>query len=781
MASSRRTFDTDSITLRTVYAKNGNNTNIPALRALTADGSGGTTWRIPSSFGTVPSFNQIITDAGTFTADLSYNIFRLTSGEGIGMTSGPPGSNQTYLYSKAFGQIDVSGADSLYSYSNGVLRKSFQIAATNGLQLRSDPQRNILYIDGPLTTTISSGYYAYNKFLVVPTISTFTSNIPTSLGNFLIANSPSSQITLAGIGDVLLSSFYSTNTVFFQVSSYSAKEFLTLSSIVNGFNSTVNSTLNNVYVTKSDFSTGTTSVSTVSYSNASSVTSTIYGISSFFVTQFNTLTGLINARALIVQLNSNVANFQTSISSFSTNYIDLTQYISSTQGLPNQVSSIITINNVSSIYLFGGTLYNFSTGSILYDQSDVSTISTATGASISTTSNALTNQIIGSYRSTTSTVDSLGTLGYVSTASLFSTIVGLGTFGYVSSLSLVSTVNGLGTVGYISTSYLNDVLASTTQGVNDNFGSFGYISSLTLQSSLQSTSKGIIDNLGSFNYISTQSFDSTLQSTVQGITDYLGFYGYVSTQGVNTILTSTILGLGTLGYTSTQTLNEVLISSTDAFNSNIANIYISTLSLVSTTEGLGTFGYISTASLLSTTSSLINILSTGSKTSIRSSILYNGSNGTFETSAIPGEYSMFFRTVADLSLAPFSSFITANSQITLDLNQNILFPQADSNGIGNIKYISTYILCGFLPMPDATFYDPIILQFSNLSNTYMKNITIPLDTAFVQGSYTSTLDVRHLISAAFYIEDSTSDSGFINSTITVSNSLRNSIFVTILN
>ena len=785
MASSRRTFDTDSITLRTVYAKNGNNTNIPALRALTADGSGGTYWRIPSSFGTTPSFNQIITDAGTFTADLSYNIFRFTSGEGIGMSAGPVGSNQTYLYSKAFGQVDVSGADSLYSFSNTTLRKSFQLAATNGLQLRSDPQRNILYIDGPLTTTISSGYYGFNKIFVVPTISTFTSNIPPSLGNYLFANSPSAQLTFAGIGDVLLSTFASTNTIYFTVSSYSAQEFLTLSSIVNGFNSTVNSTLSNLYVTKSDFSTGTGSVSTTSFSNASSVTSTIYGISSFFVTQFNILTGLINARATIAQLNSNVTTFQTSISSFSTNYIDLTQYLSSTQGLPNQVSSIITINNVSSIFLFGGTIYNFSTGSIVYDQSDVSTISTATGASISTTSNSLFNQVIGTYQSTTSTVENLGTIGYVSTASLVSSIRGLGTFGYVSSLSLVSTIDGLGTFGYISTSFLNNALASTTKGVNDNFGSLGYISALTLQSSLQSTTKGVIDSLGSLGYISTPSLNSTLQSTVQGITNYLGSFGYVSTQTMNSTLTSTILGLGTLGYVSTATLNAVLISTTNAFNLNSGDLYVSTASLTSTTQGLGTYGYISVASLVSTTSSLINVLSTGSSRfiSIRSSILNLGSNGTFQTSVFPGFPHMFFDT-SQIEMTNFSSYITTSSRISIDVNQNILFPVSKgstSNGVGTIRYVSSYVQASASIFSNTTISDPIILLFSNLSNAYVKNLTFPLNTNDVITSYNSTLKIRYYVSSAIYIAGGANTAGFESSTITVSNSLTNSIFVTILN
>lgn len=776
MASSRRTFDTDSITLRTVYAKNGDNTNIPALRALTADGSGGTYWRIPSSFGTNPSFNQVITDAGTFTADLSYNVFRLISGEGIGMSAGLPGSNQTYLYAKAFGQVDVSGADSLYSYSNSVLTPSFKLATTNGLQLRSDPQRNTIFVDGPLTTTISSGYYGFNRFLVVPTISTITSNIPESLGNFLIANSPSTQITFAGLNDVILSSFYSTNTVYFTVSSYTASEFLAISTIANSLNSSITSSLNNQYVLKTDFSTGTGSVSTISYSNASSVTSTIYGISSFFVTQFNTLTGLINARVLISQFNDEVNNFETALSSFSTNYISQDQYLSSTQALGNQVSSIITISSISSLYFFGGTFYNFSTGSLVYDQSDVSTLSTATGASISTTSNALTNRLIGTYVSTTSTVNNLGAIGYVSSLSLASTMRGLGTLGYVSSLSLASTVTGLGTIGYFSTSFLNNTITSTSRGINDSFGSLGYISSLSLQSTIQSTSKGLTDYLGSYGYISTPSLNSTLQSTVNGVNGYLGSFGYISSQSLASSLRSTVTGLGTVNYVSTSALDSVLRSTFQGF---LTLPFISTASLTSTTIGLGTFGYISSISLVSSVSSLLRIISTSLSTpSIKSSILYQGVNGNICT--VQDNYDLFFST-SFINLGAFSSYITPASRISLDVNENIIFSGCAVAAIGGLSYISSLIKCDDFPMSNTLIQDPIIFQFDTFSNVYFKNLTFPLQNSFVRDTYTSSLTVFHQIPQGVYHGTGNPTKGFASSNVRISNSSTNSIFVTILN
>ena len=150
MASSRRTYDTDFITLRTVYAKNADNSTIPALHALTANGKGGTTWLQPSSFGTNPSFNQIITTGGIYTADLSFNTFRLFAGDGVGMANGPAGSNQTYIYSKAFNQIDVSGGDTLKSFSNDILTSHVKFATGQNsyVKLHTDSDKNTIFIDG---------------------------------------------------------------------------------------------------------------------------------------------------------------------------------------------------------------------------------------------------------------------------------------------------------------------------------------------------------------------------------------------------------------------------------------------------------------------------------------------------------------------------------------------------------------------------------------------------------------------------------------------------------
>ncbi len=52
MSSKRRSYDTDEITLRKIFAKSAtDNRAIGALRVLTADGTGGTYWAVPSTLG----------------------------------------------------------------------------------------------------------------------------------------------------------------------------------------------------------------------------------------------------------------------------------------------------------------------------------------------------------------------------------------------------------------------------------------------------------------------------------------------------------------------------------------------------------------------------------------------------------------------------------------------------------------------------------------------------------------------------------------------------------
>jgi len=780
-ASSRRTTDTDFITLRTVYAKYPDNSTIPALRALTSDGSGGTAWIIPSSFGTNPSFNQIITSGGTYTADLSFNTFQLYAGQGIGMTPGQAGLNQTYIYAKAFDQVKVVGGDTLYAYSNDTLTPSVTFATNknNYIQLATNADTNTLIINGPMTQTISTGYYGFNKFIIVPTVSTIETNLSAYRQQTLFADSQSTQITFAGVNDLILSTNYSTNQVFFSLSSYSASGYLGISGEAFSVYDRLLSTISSGFVTLSNFSTGAIGLSTLSFSNASTVTSTVFGVSSIFGARFITLTGLINARATIAQLNDTTTNFQIALSSFSTNYVSYIDYTSSTKGILNQISTTLFLSSISSVYLYGGKINNFSAGTIFYDQNDVSTLSSATNTRIISTASTLALQNQGNIQSTFSTVLGLGTLGYVSSTQLFSTVTGLGTLGYISSQQLISTVQGLGsigyissqqlqstvqglgTLGYISTSYTNLLLQSTVAGINDNLGSLGYVSSASLASTLQSTTQGITNNLGSLGYISSLSF----QSTTIGLYNTMGQV-YVSTSGLNTILQSSIKGLGTLGYISTPTLDFALTSS---FQEVLRTNLVSTPTLESTVKNLGTTGYISTAAYVSSFNGYLFQVK-----NFRSTIIYAGNTGALNTTGIGGT-DIYFSS-ATMSFDVFSSFVKTTSKVSFDANVNLFFPGTLINFQPAYVPISTFLQYEKLIVPNTTYTD-MHYAVNGFSNVYSKMITMQIDQSFLTTHYTSPYTLAHRVTSN--IDNTISAQGIFSLNCSIYMASTNSLFFTL--
>ena len=209
----KKSYDTDEITLRKVYARTSTNTAVPAMTVLTADGTGGTYWAIPSTLGYNPSFNQIATDAGTFTASLPYNTFTLSQGGGIGFVQGAA-TNQMYIYSKGFNQINTVGGNTLYGFSNNVTTPNLTFAGTNGISLQANPVTNTLTFTGngiPISTTLNS----FQSLKVFPNLSTPTGQI-SSLSGFTVlsANNYSSILTLAGTGQISLTSDYNANAVF---------------------------------------------------------------------------------------------------------------------------------------------------------------------------------------------------------------------------------------------------------------------------------------------------------------------------------------------------------------------------------------------------------------------------------------------------------------------------------------------------------------------------------------------------------------------------------------
>ena len=134
--------------------------------------------------------------------------------------------------------------------------------------------------------------------------------------------------------------------------------------------------------------------------------------------------------------------------------------------------------------------------------------------------------------------------------SLYSTVQGLGSIGYISSLSLQSTIQGLGSIGYISSLSLQ----STIQGL----GSIGYISSLSLQSTVKSFNTNCSSLQGTFSSIGVNCNSPMYRLDVNGDINYTG------SLLKNGATVGTIPGINSLGNVSINSPTPSLIPLTVA-------------------------------------------------------------------------------------------------------------------------------------------------------------------------------------------------------------------------
>jgi len=276
----------------------------------------------------------------------------------------------------------------------------------------------------------------------------------------------------------------------------------------------------------------------------------------------------------------------------STGILDTQQQISVQDDL------IVNQPNLTSTFVGLGTLGIISS----FEAVNSNLLSSSLGlATIYISTQHLQSTIVGlgslSYVSTswlTSTFQGLGPL-YISIPQLTSTVAGLGST-YISTASHISTVQGLGQT-YVSipqlVSTVSDLFSKTTSNHQSTFSQIGllYISS----TSLVSTVTGLSNIGSSNNYILASNFNSTF--TGIGITDLSNS-------------TSTIAGLATVGYISYTQLQSTVSNVFVINQSNVAqtlsslgSLYVSAPSLQSTVAGLGSpaGAYISTVQLVSTT------------------------------------------------------------------------------------------------------------------------------------------------------------------------------------
>jgi hypothetical protein len=274
----------------------------------------------------------------------------------------------------------------------------------------------------------------------------------------------------------------------------------------------------------------------IAYFTRSNLVSTTTGITTGFS---NTLV------ATFTNLNSagyiNETNLTSTVTSLCSNGILPAQFTSTSLGYSNAQSNALRsfIQNAGQIYVSTSGLASTTTG--------------------------LQTSFSNSLRST---VDGLGSAGYISTPQLVSTVEGLGSAGYISSLSLTSTFtslsnsfakaaiilfeNGLGAT-YIST----PALVSTVIGLSNI-----YINTSNLIST--------VNNVGAF-YISAPQ----LTSSITGI-------AVIQSNTTKQILTSTVAGLGQTYLSTLLFQSNITLTSLTAMNTMVGSIaYSNTVNLFS--------------------------------------------------------------------------------------------------------------------------------------------------------------------------------------------------------
>lgn len=301
------------------------------------------------------------------------------------------------------------------------------------------------------------------------------------------------------------------------------------------------------------------------------------------------------------------------------------------------------------------TLFNL-TSNVSSLSSLTSTINIQYQAGLSSLSTVLGLAYISSgiyIENLTSTVEGLGSSDYISSASLTSSLVSttswfLDPSRYVSTGNLVSTtaaflpnvnvlstVEGLGSAGYISSTQM----FSTVQGL----GSAGYISSLEFASTLRSTFQSTVQGLGSAGYISS----SQLLSTVTG----LGSIGYISTG-------SLISTVSSIFSPETYVSTGALVSTAAGLSTNFAAaIFIDNAGNI-TING-GTISFSTAANVVYLSSFLFSSLTYSGNTGTTTAFTYDGSpprSMLFSSATI--QMNAFSNYITPTSLVSFDYYPT---------------------------------------------------------------------------------------------------------------------------
>lgn len=270
--SLQKTIDCDSITLRTIYAKTQDNQNIPLNYTLITDGQGGTVWSTISTAGIATSFRSITVGAKQYSAEQTGYGLGITAGPGIGFLTSAPSSFG--IYATGFQNVQVAGGNRLQSFSN-TLYPTLNVEGTGGISVVANPDTQTLTFRAAGPSAISTGLYSYATFNIYSNVSSIQPSTISSLleATQFTALSPSSSMKFVGLGDILLTTDYTNQGIYFGISSFTSEGYNQLQSTVSTLFSRTLSTVSTLFTDTYTYSTGTSSIRG-SLSNLSSSTKT---------------------------------------------------------------------------------------------------------------------------------------------------------------------------------------------------------------------------------------------------------------------------------------------------------------------------------------------------------------------------------------------------------------------------------------------------------------------------------------------------------------------------
>lgn len=356
-----------------------------------------------------------------------------------------------------------------------------------------------------------------------------------------------------------------------------------------------------------------------------------------------------------------------------------------------------------------------------------------------------------------STVIGLGSTRYISSPQLLSTtiglntqsrstVIGLGATGYISSLSLQSTVNHLSQTGYVSTSMLLSTMTGLLYPATSPGGNLGVVVTGTADAPFKNFELLSQGYLGSNNYVNT--------ANAAG-------YGFVFSNQLPSTTTGLINNLGTLGgYVSTLTLQ----STSAGIQAAKQNIFI---------DRMGATSIYNSQVSVSSIDSVVYF-----STFVNSTLTYKGNNGAI-AAQVQASSNLYFST-ATLQLDAFSSFITANSRVTVEAYPTFTFDSLTTGALTSKTFPMTSRI-QYAGAPIATSNQVLVAGTTaadGYSNYFQQPLKMTFPGSLVTGAYSNPYVLTHTIDGGLsYI----TNVGFRNSNMSVFFGSTNSLFVSVQN